>query len=107
VQARSSAVELRRLTRRNALQKLTRVATRELRHAVAGGLSLATAVGRYKKLGVRLRSTQREDKMGGSPRFFTLTSSAAIFSSFMLGVLEKSAFAADNQVVFIFGGDVE
>lgn len=25
----------------------------------------------------------------------------------MLGVLEKSAFAADNQVVFIFGGDVE
>jgi hypothetical protein len=31
----------------------------------------------------------------------------AIFSSIVLGLPGKSAFAADNQVVFIFGGDVE
>src|ERR1700730_18592454 len=50
---------------------------------------------------------QREDKMGCSPRFWTLISSVAIMSSLALGVPGKPAFAADNQVVFIFGGDVE
>jgi hypothetical protein len=34
-------------------------------------------------------------------------SSEAIFSLIVLGLPGKSAFAADNQVVFIFGGDVE
>ena len=34
-------------------------------------------------------------------------SSVAIFSLIVLGLPGKSAFAADNQVVFIFGGDVE
>jgi len=45
--------------------------------------------------------------MGCSPRFWTLISSVAIVSSLALGVPGKPAFAADNQVVFIFGGDVE
>jgi poly-gamma-glutamate capsule biosynthesis protein CapA/YwtB (metallophosphatase superfamily) len=42
-----------------------------------------------------------------SPRFWTLISSAAILSALVLGLPGKVAFAADNQVVFIFGGDVE
>ena len=42
-----------------------------------------------------------------SPRFCTLISSAAILTSLALALPGKSAFAADNQVVFIFGGDVE
>ena len=45
--------------------------------------------------------------MGCSPRFWTLISSVAMMSSLALGVPGKPAFAADNQVVFIFGGDVE
>jgi poly-gamma-glutamate capsule biosynthesis protein CapA/YwtB (metallophosphatase superfamily) len=45
--------------------------------------------------------------MGCSPRFWTLISSVGIMSSLALGVPGKPAFAADNQVVFIFGGDVE
>ena len=40
-----------------------------------------------------------------SPRFCTLISSAAILTSLALALPGKSAFAADNQVVFIFGGD--
>jgi hypothetical protein len=41
-----------------------------------------------------------------SPRFWASISSVAILSSLALGLPEKPAFAADN-VVFIFGGDVE
>jgi poly-gamma-glutamate capsule biosynthesis protein CapA/YwtB (metallophosphatase superfamily) len=36
-----------------------------------------------------------------------MVSSVAIAASLTLGLPGKSAFAADNQVVFIFGGDVE
>src|SRR5580704_5187133 len=42
-----------------------------------------------------------------SPRFLASISSVAILSSIALGLPGKAAFAADNQVVFIFGGDVE
>jgi poly-gamma-glutamate capsule biosynthesis protein CapA/YwtB (metallophosphatase superfamily) len=45
--------------------------------------------------------------MRNSPRFWALISSAAILFSLALALPGKSAFAADNQVVFIFGGDVE
>jgi poly-gamma-glutamate capsule biosynthesis protein CapA/YwtB (metallophosphatase superfamily) len=45
--------------------------------------------------------------MRNSRRFWTLMSGAAILSSLVLDLPEKPAFAADNQVVFIFGGDVE
>jgi hypothetical protein len=41
-----------------------------------------------------------------SPRFWAAISSVAILFSLALGLPEKPAFAADN-VVFIFGGDVE
>jgi hypothetical protein len=42
-------------------------------HAVAGRLeSWPPLLGDIKKLDLRLRSRQREDKMGCSPRFFTL-----------------------------------
>ena len=42
-----------------------------------------------------------------SPRFWASISSLAILSTLALGLPEKPAFAADNQVVFVFGGDVE
>ena len=45
--------------------------------------------------------------MRSSPRFWASISSLAILSSLALGLPQKPAFAADNQVVFIFGGDVE
>jgi hypothetical protein len=45
--------------------------------------------------------------MRSSPRFWVSISSLAILSSLALGLPGKPAFAADNQVVFIFGGDVE
>src|SRR5580700_944305 len=45
--------------------------------------------------------------MRSSPRFWVSISSLAILSSLALGAPGAPAFAADNQVVFIFGGDVE
>jgi hypothetical protein len=45
--------------------------------------------------------------MRSSPRFWASISSLAILSSLTLGLPGKPAFAADNQAVFIFGGDVE
>ena len=45
--------------------------------------------------------------MRSSPRFWASISSLAILSSLALCLPQKPAFAADNQVVFIFGGDVE
>ena len=45
--------------------------------------------------------------MRSSPRFWVSISSLAILSSLALCLAEKPAFAADNKVVFIFGGDVE
>src|SRR6516164_10561884 len=44
--------------------------------------------------------------MKSSPRFWAPISSVAILSSLALGLLGNAAFAADN-VVFVFGGDVE
>ena len=41
------------------------------------------------------------------PRLWASISTAAILSALALGMPDKPAFAADNQVVFIFGGDVE
>ena len=43
--------------------------------------------------------------MRSSPQF--LATIASLAGSLLLGLPEKAAFAADNQVVFIFGGDVE
>jgi hypothetical protein len=45
--------------------------------------------------------------MRHSPRFWASISSAAVLSSLALGLPEMPAVAADNQVVFVFGGDVE
>jgi hypothetical protein len=45
--------------------------------------------------------------MRSSLRFWAWVSSLGILSLLALGLPEKPAFAADNQVVFIFGGDVE
>jgi hypothetical protein len=42
-----------------------------------------------------------------SPRFWASISSVAILSFLALALPEKAAFAADNQIVFMFGGDVE
>jgi hypothetical protein len=42
-----------------------------------------------------------------SPRFWASISSVAFLSFLALTLLEKPAFAADSQIVFIFGGDVE
>ena len=44
--------------------------------------------------------------MKSSPRFWAPISSVAILSSLALGLPVNAAFAADN-VVFVFGGDVE
>jgi hypothetical protein len=48
----------------------------------------------------------REEKMRCLPRLWASISSVVILSSLALGASGKPAFAADN-VVFIFGGDVE
>jgi hypothetical protein len=40
-------------------------------------------------------------------RFWASISSVAILSLLALPLPEKPAFGADNQIVFIFGGDVE
>ena len=45
--------------------------------------------------------------MSSSPRLWASISSLAILSSLALGLPGKPAFAADDQVVFIFGSDVE
>jgi hypothetical protein len=45
--------------------------------------------------------------MRNSPRFWVSISSLAILSLLALGLPGKPAFAADGQVVFVFGGDVE
>jgi hypothetical protein len=42
-----------------------------------------------------------------SPRFWASISNVVILPFLALALPEKPAFAADNQVVFIFGGDVE
>src|ERR1700730_10791700 len=42
-----------------------------------------------------------------SRRFWASISSVAILSFLALALPEKAAFAADNQIVFMFGGDVE
>src|SRR5215469_16604350 len=42
-----------------------------------------------------------------SQRFFASMASVAILTVLALAPQEKPAFAADNQIVFIFGGDVE
>jgi hypothetical protein len=47
----------------------------------------------------------REDKMRHSSRFWLSISSLAIWLLLMLGLPGQPAFAADNQVVFIFGGE--
>jgi len=48
-----------------------------------------------------------EEKMRYLPRLWASISTAAILSALALGLPDKPAFAADNQVVFIFGGDVD
>src|ERR1700686_3881638 len=77
----------------------------------AGRASLRPA-GRQLLGGIQARTensgqTNREDRIRSSPRFWVSISSLAILSSLALGLPGKPAFAADSQVAFIFGGDVE
>jgi hypothetical protein len=59
--------------------------------------------GRNQKSG----ANEREAKMRSSPRLWPSISGIAILLLLVLALPGKPVFAADNQVVLIFGGDVE